>query len=199
MTAPLQHIFYIACYYEEKAFITGDKIKLKEQCSTGYGFYIAFSFLPYWWRFCQCLKKFHETEQKVHLINAAKYFSSMLPPAFAIALLNSGDFPGVKYETNTMFWLYFAANFVKSTYSYIWDIYMDWGLLRRNVPGSSNRFLRDKLNYAPCFYYWAMFSDFILRYLFLLFLFNLGQPDSFFNSIDTMFAISTFSEGFRRA
>ena len=28
------------------------------------------------------------------------------------------------------FWVYFTASMVKATYSYIWDIYMDWGLLR---------------------------------------------------------------------
>lgn len=49
------------------------------------------------------------------------------------------------------------------------------------------------------FYYWAIFSDFILRYVYLLFLFSLGTSDSFFNQIDAMFAISTFAEGFRRA
>jgi len=199
MTAPLQHVFYIVCYYEESAFVTGDKVNLKQQCQTSYGFYIAMSFLPYWWRFCQCLKKYHETEQSVHLINAGKYFCSMLPPAFQIALISSSSFPGLKYETNTIFWLFFASNCVKSTYSYIWDIYMDWGLLRSNGKGSANRFLREKLNYAPCFYYWAMFSDFILRYIFLLFLYNVGTKNSFFNNIDTMFALQTFSEGFRRA
>ena len=60
---------------------------------------------------------------------------------------------------------------------------MDWGLLRQNKPGSKNRWLRAKINFAPSFYYWAMFSDFVLRYIYLLFLFSLGNPNSFFNKI----------------
>ena len=51
---------------------------------------------------------------------------------------------------------------------------MDWGLLRQNESGSNNRFLREKMNYPPIFYYWAIFSDFILRYIYLVFLFNYG-------------------------
>ena len=74
-----------------------------------------------------------------------------------------------------------ACHFVQTTYCFIWDIYMDWGLFRQNSKEKPNRFLRDKINYAPIFYYWAIFSAFILRYIYLLFLFSLGDPDSFFN------------------
>ena len=76
---------------------------------------------------------------------------------------------------------------------------MDWGLFRQNEYGSPNRFLREKINYAPMFYYWAIFSDFILRYIYIVFLYNLGQPDSFFNNLELMFIISVYAEGIRRA
>lgn len=100
---------------------------------------------------------------------------------------------------NWVYWLYFACHLVQTTYCFVWDIYMDWGLLRQNEPCKKNRFLREKINYAPGFYYWAIFSDFVLRYIYILFLYNLGRKDSFFNSLDLMFALSTFAEGFRRA
>ena len=51
---------------------------------------------------------------------------------------------------------------------------MDWGLLRSNEPGAKNRFLREKMNYAPVFYYWANFRDFVLRFIYILFLYNYG-------------------------
>ena len=110
----------------------------------------------------------------MHLVNAGKYFSCLVPPALQIVLLNNATWNGLKYEPNTLFWCYFAASMFKTTYSFAWDIYMDWGLLRNNERGATNRFLRPKINYAPCFYYWAIFSDFVLRYIFVLFLFNLG-------------------------
>mmetsp|Transcript_26286 Transcript_26286/g.35092 ORF Transcript_26286/g.35092 Transcript_26286/m.35092 type:complete len:94 (+) Transcript_26286:2021-2302(+) len=88
---------------------------------------------------------------------------------------------------------------VRTTYCFIWDIYMDWGLCRSNKKGDPHRFLRAKINYAPGFYYWAVFSDFILRYIFILFWFKIGDPESGFNKLDSMFALSVFAEGFRRA
>ena len=72
----------IACYYKDSHFIDGQIVDLKGECSTAYGFYWAMAFLPYWWRFAQCLNKYHETEARVHLLNAGKYFSCLVAPVF---------------------------------------------------------------------------------------------------------------------
>merc|ERR1719469_224276 len=84
---------------------------------------------------------------------------------------------------------------VKTTYSFIWDIYMDWGLFRSNERGDENRFLRPKINYQHSFYYWAIFSDFVLRYIWILFLFNYGTKDSSFNQLNIMFALAVGGAG----
>lgn len=224
MTGPLQHVFIIACYYKDQAFITGQKVNLADQCSTANGFYWTFAFLPYWWRFGQCLNKWHNEDKKIHLVNAGKYFSCLVSPAVLIFLTSSSASQGLKYDQDYLYWLYFACHLVQTTYCFLWDIIMDWGLLsflrkqdkkkagkneveavdqdpqgKNRANKIHNRWLREKINYAPCFYYWAIVSDFVLRYIYILFLYKLGQPDSFFNQIDTMFAISTFAEGFRRA
>ncbi len=47
-------------------------------------------------------------------------------------------------------------------YSFIWDVYMDWGLVRCNQPGKYG--LRAIINYSPVFYYYAIVSDFLLRF-----------------------------------
>ena len=65
-------------------------------------------------------------------------------------------------------------------YSYSWDIYMDWGLLRSKAPGKYG--LREKMNYHQYFYYFAMVTDFILRFEWVLTLWQLGQPSSGFNT-----------------
>ena len=152
----------------------------------------------------QCLNKYwmSRTESKVQtnqLINAGKYFSCLVSPAVLLFLVNSEEDYGLKYERNGLYWLYFFCHLVQTTYCYIWDIYMDWGLFRQNDSSKPNLYLRDKINYAPCFYYWAIFSDFVLRYIYILFLYKLGDPHSFFNNLNATFAISTFCEGFRRA
>ena len=106
---------------------------------TAYGIYWAIAFLPYWWRFCQCLNKYYATEQKVHLINAGKYFSCLVAPACLYFVVKEEEFDGMKYEKSTMFWVYFTAMMIRTTYCYIWDIYMDWGLLRQNEKGKPNK------------------------------------------------------------
>ena len=35
------------------------------------------AFLPYWWRFLQCLNKNYYTKQRRHLLNALKYSGNM--------------------------------------------------------------------------------------------------------------------------
>ena len=189
----------VACYYKDKAFIDGHTVSLADECVTANSFYFVIGFLPYWFRFAQCLNKYHGTEQKVHLVNAGKYFSCLVSPTVQIFLLTSVEDEGSKYTVNWLFWLYFACHFVQTTYCYIWDIIMDWGLMRWNEKGKKNRFLREKINYSPSFYWWAIFSDFVLRYLYIVFLWHFGSKENFLRKIDAMFALSIFSEAFRRA
>ena len=101
-----------------------------------------------------------------------------LTALFVTAAPAGSDDP-LKKQVDVWFWVYFAASMVKATYSYIWDIYMDWGLLR-NFEEGPKKYLRDKINYHPYFYFWASFWDFILRYIWILFLFNLGDSTSIF-------------------
>ena len=43
---------------------------------------------------------------------------------------------------------------------------MDWGLIRSNEPGK--KFLRSKLLYPVWFYYYAMVSNLIMRFIWVL-------------------------------
>jgi hypothetical protein len=146
-------------------------------------------FLPYWWRLAQCLRKYKDSEQKVHLINAGKYFSDLLVPLVAV-------FPSyAKYDYNKTFYWYLGVHIFASTYSYAWDIYMDWGLLRSWV--SPTYALRAKITYSPIFYYYAIVSDFLMRFFWVVTLFRIGGPT--FNNFQTMTFISIMVECFRRA
>ena len=55
------------------------------------------------------------------------------------------------------------------------------------------------MNYGRGFYYFAIATDFILRYVYIFFLFNVGDSKAFFNLFQGMFAISTLLEILRRA
>ena len=76
-------------------------------------------------------------------------------------------------------WIFFCVHMISSTYSYAWDIYMDWGLLRCWDKGKYA--LREKLNYPVWFYYYSMVTDFFLRYVWLMSLFSWYKGSSGWN------------------
>jgi len=115
------------------------------------------------------------------LVNAGKYFSDLMVPLVALQLTKQADHTRNQHKYNTDFWLwaYVFTHFVATTYSYVWDIYMDWGLMRCWEAGKWA--LRDKISYPQNFYYFAIFADFVLRYIWLLGMFVFGDPNSTFN------------------
>jgi hypothetical protein len=47
-------------------------------------YYIVVSFLPFWWRFWQCINKWYYTGLRLQLVNAGKYFSKLVPPLILV-------------------------------------------------------------------------------------------------------------------
>ena len=75
--------------------------------------------------------------------------------------LENGQFtPGTGNFSN-WYISYLVVQSINTVYSYIWDIYMDWGLCRCKEEGKYA--LRPVINYNRDFYYYAMVSDLILR------------------------------------
>jgi len=187
MTHSLQDTAIIACYLKTGDFRTSKNVDdLAAVCPALYDYKIIWGFLPYWFRFGQCLHRYKESGLKANLVNAGKYFSDLLVPLVGLPIFlksNSSLDPLMNDEVNTAFWVYIAIKTISATYSYAWDIYMDWGLLRQNAKGHPNRFLRDKINYNPYFYYWSMFSDLLLRFWWIVPLFSVtkGSKESAFN------------------
>lgn len=88
----------------------------------------------------------------------------MLGPISLIIYLEFG-FKGFYY--GYIFW-----KIVSSTFKTFWDFYYDWGLLRGTKP--HNRLLRDKIEYAPWFYYLCMVLNVIglFFWAFVLYLYD---------------------------
>jgi len=55
-----------------------------------------------------------------------------------------------------------------------WDIYMDWGLARKN---SKNFFLRNNILYPPSYYYFAIIINIFLRLTWLTILFDIKNAE----------------------
>jgi len=194
ITTPLQETMIIYCYFAgpDHNWKNSTKVDLPQECIGAQKFYTLFAFLPYWFRFAQCLRKRYDSGQNVHLINAGKYFSDLMVPLAQLHQLGYHS-----YDYNRAFWIWFTIHFIASFYSYCWDIYMDWGLLRSKKP--EKYALRESINYSPWFYYYAMVSDFILRYTWCITIVQLGDPNSPFNNFKVMSFIMIMCECFRRA
>lgn len=93
------------------------------------------------------------------------------------------------------FYLFIVLNLISTFYSYSWDIYMDWGLFRSNERGK--RCLREKLLYPVWFYYFAMGSNLLMRFIWVLPLFNEAYPQWMIDSQLVVFFMSVV-EGLRK-
>jgi len=72
----------------------------------------------------------------------------------------------VKSQNDAAMMFYIFVSIISTVYSYAWDIYMDWGLFRSF--DKEKKYLRPKFLYPAWFYYYAMISNFFLRFLWIL-------------------------------
>lgn len=75
---------------------------------------------------------------------------------------------------------------------------MDWGLLR-HFEHDEKRFLRKKITYHPYFYYYAIVSDFFLRFAYIFGIWTYGSKLSFYNRAQGTTGILITLEAFRRS
>ncbi|GAW81947.1 hypothetical protein, conserved [Plasmodium gonderi] len=111
--------------------------------------------LPFYFRFCQCLIRYNNEREKIHIYNMLKYLSGI---AIVICTSFNWSYFGLQAETSKL--ILICAYIVGSTYMYIWDLYCDWGLLKEY-----NYLLRknNNLMYPPHYYYFAGFLNLIFR------------------------------------
>jgi len=95
--------------------------------------------IPYIIRFRQCISEYLDSDRKTqrHLLNACKYASAfpviILSATQKIAakrVLELGELPDAWWIGDTglfRLWMFFV--FINSTYSFIWDVFMDWNLV----------------------------------------------------------------------
>lgn len=117
---------------------------------------IICTFVPFWFRFWQCINKKYYTGLNAHLWNAGKYFSKLLPPFILLFALTSNK------VADSMFWLWCFFQTLATLYCTVWDYYMDWGLFRCFDQGKYG--LREKMKYPVRFYYVAIVVNVVLRF-----------------------------------
>jgi len=159
--------------------------------STGYNvFFVFMGFLPYWWRFWQCIHKWYKQGIKLQLVNACKYFSKFLP---LIAVLGGSS----KKVGGPLGW-YVVFQLITTFFCLYWDFYWDWGLFRGTE--EDNEMLRDEIKYSVKFYKSAMIANTFLRFWWVINLFHIkfAGPVAFLEGIQLMTFLSMMMEAIRR-
>ena len=126
---------------------------------------LAVAFIPYWFRLMQCFRRYYETKLNANLKNAGKYFANICVQGAAIPM-----FMYKEKMIPEVFWTFVGINIFSTCYSYYWDLYMDWGFFRGT--GKDPKFLRHKLLYPVCFYYFAAATNLMMRAMWILPLFR---------------------------
>lgn len=175
--------------------------------------------LPAWFRFAQCLRRYRDSKEAFpHLVNAGKYSTTFLVVIFAtLKSYYASDYESTFDNPYTICWL--LSSLLASTYAYIWDIKMDWGLFDSNA--GENKYLREEVVYSStvstlnrnvyllkwfltivlfnppiqAFYYFAIAEDFFLRYVWML---GFAMTELKFISGDLLTSILAPLEVFRR-
>lgn len=110
----------------------------------------------------QCIRSYRDTRQRQNLVNACKYFSTF-PVVVAASFVAANAAKYTDWRSNPQFFIWLAVALIHAVFVYVWDIVMDWGLLRQQP---FNPHLRSHLLFGPRWiYYSAMFIDLILRFI----------------------------------
>lgn len=125
---------------------------------------------------------------KVHLVNAGKYFS--------VILIQFANIFRHKLKGDTTLYVFIAVSLISTCYAFAWDLYMDWGLLRSKDSGKF--LLRPKILLPQWFYYYAISTNLVLRFAWLIPLFSAGLPPWVHNT-QLIVASLCLLEGYRRA
>ncbi|XP_016994237.2 solute carrier family 53 member 1 [Drosophila takahashii] len=123
--------------------------------------------LPAWFRFCQSFRRFRDSGSKStdYLINALKYFLTVAEVVFSTIQMETNGKYNNLFE-NPWTWAYITICIISAIYSLLWDLLMDFGLLR--VWKGENLFLRDNLVYPKWFYYFVIVENTLLRFVWVL-------------------------------
>mmetsp|Transcript_18333 Transcript_18333/g.27629 ORF Transcript_18333/g.27629 Transcript_18333/m.27629 type:complete len:476 (-) Transcript_18333:2780-4207(-) len=165
--------------------------------------------LPYFIRARQCLVMYTigamkaDAKKYQHMLNAIKYSTSLWPlvvSAYQKTITNEKE----KAALEAFLIVLLAIN---STYSLLWDILMDWGMMQNTCAGGSNggltkshsscahSVLRPKLRFGAPTSIGILFIDIVLRYSWVL---RFWETDLFPNA-DIYILCTQFLEAIRRS
>lgn len=165
----------------------------QDMCVSNSGIRIAVSIIPALVRFMQCLRRYRDTRiWHPHIVNAGKYSTT-----FLVVITNSLRWSVEKGsgDSSIFFYLWVAAYIISFTYNFLWDIFMDWGLIDPKAPKDAP-FLREEMIYgSKYYYYFGIMEDFLLR---LSWVMNVSLAEAWMLQRDLLICIIAPLEVIRR-
>jgi len=158
MAYSLSHLYYVGCVYGTGWRDANTSCNLARNWISG----ILLASLPSIIRFIQCIKRYADSENRMHLVNGGKYLSSVL----AYCVFFNWRSHGMKHDLHFVVWIIFSA--LSSLYTSGWDILKDWSLFETNA---EHPFLRHELLYADYYpvYYAAMIANVSIRFVWIIY------------------------------
>ncbi|KAF5345945.1 hypothetical protein D9758_011435 [Tetrapyrgos nigripes] len=159
------------------------------QCGASSQFWpVAFvlATLPFVIRLVQSIKRYADSKMITHLINGGKYATGIIYYVCYYLWRHEG---ASSHSSSFIAWFLFGILY--STYAAGWDFWMDWSVLRPHV---RYPLLREELIYNNAIpsYYFAILSNFLLRFSWVIYIPSKG-PD-----INLRIFIQGFLEMLRR-
>lgn len=186
MVKPIQDIPPSLVYLFSGKFIDNEAVNR----GVGTNLYIilcVLGVLPYYFRLMQCFRRYRDTGDAFpHLVNGLKYFSSIA----AICVSYVCSFKGDYWYVTVVFYI------IATVYSYVWDLTMDWGLIRSSKRGKWG--LRDKIMFPSHYYYFAALTNLLLRFVWILST-GMINEQMIFGDFEGIYFILSFAEAYRRA
>uniref|UniRef100_A0A914XI11 EXS domain-containing protein n=1 Tax=Plectus sambesii TaxID=2011161 RepID=A0A914XI11_9BILA len=142
----------------------------QDKCSTAAGLRSFVLIIPAAVRFLQCLRRYRDAPHfHPHLTNAGKYMTTFLVVGFGAAnRWYVGRSPDISQFASPFFYLWILSYIISFTYTFLWDVFMDWGLCDPKAP-KDMPYLRNEMIYGVKWYYYAaIVQDFVLRLLWVM-------------------------------
>ncbi|KAJ1311454.1 hypothetical protein OPQ81_009943 [Rhizoctonia solani] len=160
------NLYFLVCAYAD------DWHHIEQRCQLGphWSIPLVLSALPSLIRLIQCVRRYVDSNNHIHLINGGKYTAG---------IVNYVAYYGWRhYGSNRDFrmglWILFAA--INSCYTSYWDLMMDWSVLQ--IKGVQYKFLRKELaysNHIPS-YYIAIVTNLVVRFIWIWYIPSGGLP-----------------------
>ncbi|CAE6434658.1 unnamed protein product [Rhizoctonia solani] len=137
------NLYFLVCAY------TGNWYHIEQRCQLGphWTIPLVLTALPSFIRLVQCVRRYIDSKNHIHLINGGKYTASIVSYVAYYGWRHYGS----QRDFRMGVWILFAT--INSVYTSYWDLMMDWSVLQ--IKGVQYKLLRKELaysNHIPAYY-----------------------------------------------